>query len=70
MTIHDPKQHLRFHNLLLMTISGLYKVDQVLDHPLYYYKIDLVSGLNLPERKTALPINRNINVIIVYTLNF
>ena len=37
MTVYDPKQHLRFHNLLLLTISGLYKVDQVLDHPLYLF---------------------------------
>ena len=39
LTIYDPKQHLRFHNrVLLSTISqsysGLYKMDQVLDHPL------------------------------------
>ena len=37
MTIYDPKQHLRFHNLLLLKISGLYEVDQVLDHPLYLF---------------------------------
>ena len=41
VTIYDAKQHLRFHNLLLLTVSQsfsvLYKMDQVLDHPLYFF---------------------------------
>ena len=47
-------RHLRFHNVLSLTISlsysGLYKMGQALDHPFtYFYKIDLGPGLNLSE---------------------